>query len=453
MTKRGGSNLPKDRAAKSAPTGTTKGGRAQPRLIREYKSKAEREAAIQRLIILGVGAVLGIAALILVVSIAVDAFVTPQQTVATVNGESITVAQFRERVRLERALINEQLNDGIAMLRSFGLSSEETIQQLSNDPQYGALLNQIQVSDQLGNRVLNSMIDDVLVRQQAEERGITVSDAEVDAQIARFFGYDPEFGLTEPTATPTATVSPTPFVSPTPTLTPTVSPTPTASPTPEFTSTPTFTPAPSETPTSTPNPTERAESFTDDRDDFFGRVRGAAGISDAQLRTYFEAQALRVAVRDAVLGESTTTAPWVNARHILVESQTAAEDILASLAAGESFADLARSVSTDTGSGANGGELGWSLASRYVTEFAEAVRDAEIGAFVGPVQTDFGFHVIQVRAREERPLEEADRDSVLATEFENYIDELRDAEETSIEIFDTWTDNVPDTPRFVPRGL
>lgn len=453
MTKRGGSNQPKDRGTRSVPAGDKKGGRAQPRLIREYKSKAEREAAIQRYIIMGTAIVLGLAALILVISIVIDQVVTPQQAVASVNGEIITVAQFRERVRLERALINEQINDGIALLRSFGLSSEETIQQISNDPQYGALLNQIQVSDQLGNRVLNTMIDDALVRQQAAELGITVSDAEIDARIAEFFGYDPQLGLTEPTATPTATTSPTPFVSPTPSLTPTVSPTPTASPTPEFTATPTLTPAPTETPSPTPNPTERAEAFTGERDDFFSRVRSSAGVSDAQLRAYFEMQALRDAVRDAVLGDVVTTAPWVNARHILVESQTAAEDILASLAAGESFSDLARSLSTDTGSGARGGELGWSLASRYVTEFADAVRDAEIGAFVGPVQTQFGFHVIQVRAREERPLEGNDRTTFLATEFENYLDELRNAEGTVIETYDIWTDNVPENPRFVPRGL
>jgi hypothetical protein len=83
-------------------------------------------------------------------------------------------------------------------------------------------------------------------------------------------------------------------------------------------------------------------------------------------------------------------------RHILVEDEAEAEDILAQLEEGADFAELAIERSTDPGSGPNGGDLGCAPSVRYVPEFAEAVDNATPGEVVGPVETQFGFHVIVV---------------------------------------------------------
>ena len=56
--------------------------------------------------------------------------------------------------------------------------------------------------------------------------------------------------------------------------------------------------------------------------------------------------------------------------------------------------------------------------SNYVTEFADAVKTAEIGALVGPVKTQFGYHIIQVRAREDREMSDSDYEQALNTEFD-----------------------------------
>ncbi len=84
------------------------------------------------------------------------------------------------------------------------------------------------------------------------------------------------------------------------------------------------------------------------------------------------------------------------ARHILVESDAEAQDILRELAGGADFGELAEERSTDPGSAAQGGELGPRERGFFVDAFDEAVWASAIGEIVGPVQTQFGFHVIEV---------------------------------------------------------
>jgi peptidyl-prolyl cis-trans isomerase C len=101
----------------------------------------------------------------------------------------------------------------------------------------------------------------------------------------------------------------------------------------------------------------------------------------------------------------------------LIETEDEANEIIAALDAGESFSLLATSRSLDTGSGSRGGELGWQPIDLYVPAFADAIRTAEIGTIVGPVESDFGFHIIQVRAIEERELDDSQREQVRASRF------------------------------------
>lgn len=88
-------------------------------------------------------------------------------------------------------------------------------------------------------------------------------------------------------------------------------------------------------------------------------------------------------------------------RHILVETAQAAAEVLAALADGEDFAALAAARSQDPGSGALGGELGPAPRGAYVPEFDAAAWEAAIGEVVGPVQTAFGYHILEVTGTEE----------------------------------------------------
>lgn len=84
------------------------------------------------------------------------------------------------------------------------------------------------------------------------------------------------------------------------------------------------------------------------------------------------------------------------ARHILVEKESEAKDIIAKLKKGEKFEKLAEK-SKDPGSKANGGDLGWAPPANYVQPFSDAMVKLQKGKYTTePVQSQFGWHVIQL---------------------------------------------------------
>ncbi|ARP95930.1 peptidylprolyl isomerase [Bordetella genomosp. 13] len=85
-------------------------------------------------------------------------------------------------------------------------------------------------------------------------------------------------------------------------------------------------------------------------------------------------------------------------RHILVKDEKNANDILAQVKSDKSkFEDLAKKNSQDPGSAERGGDLGWAPPTNYVPPFADAVSKLKKGELADkPVQTQFGWHVIQV---------------------------------------------------------
>jgi peptidyl-prolyl cis-trans isomerase C len=84
------------------------------------------------------------------------------------------------------------------------------------------------------------------------------------------------------------------------------------------------------------------------------------------------------------------------ARHILVEKEDEAKDIIDQLKKGAKFDDLAKK-SKDPGSAAKGGDLGWAGPGAYVKPFSDAMIKLEKGKFTEvPVQSQFGYHVIQL---------------------------------------------------------
>ncbi len=98
----------------------------------------------------------------------------------------------------------------------------------------------------------------------------------------------------------------------------------------------------------------------------------------------------------AAYDEQITLAPPLEykARHILVESQGEAADLISELQGGADFVELAKEKSKGP-SGPNGGDLGWFSPNQMVAPFSQAVANLEDGEFTkAPVQTQFGWHVI-----------------------------------------------------------
>lgn len=168
--------------------------------------------------------------------------------------------------------------------------------------------------------------------------------------------------------------------------------------------------------------------------------RDAANLENDR-RAYLSGVVIRdistLAVTDEALqaaydAEYTNAAPQkeYEASHILVDSEEKAVELKHKLDEGADFAELAKTESLDTGSGAQGGDLGWFGLGMMVKPFEDAVVGAEVGTVTGPVKTDFGWHLILVRETRDAPVPAlADVRDALASDLaakavEARIDEL-----------------------------
>ncbi|MEM9519853.1 MAG: peptidylprolyl isomerase [Actinomycetota bacterium] len=88
---------------------------------------------------------------------------------------------------------------------------------------------------------------------------------------------------------------------------------------------------------------------------------------------------------------------YLCSNHLLVETEEEAADALQRFNDGEAFADLAMELSTGP-SGPSGGDLGCAVEGQFVPEFEEAAYAASGGDVVGPVETSFGWHLIEVES-------------------------------------------------------
>ncbi len=112
--------------------------------------------------------------------------------------------------------------------------------------------------------------------------------------------------------------------------------------------------------------------------------------------------------------------PQVNASHVLVATEDEAKAVHAELAAGGDFATVAKAKSKDPSAAENGGNLGWFAEREMVKPFAEAAFAGEKGALLEPVESQFGWHVIQVVDKRE------------VVPFEDVVDEIRPQVETEV---------------------
>ncbi|WP_407407750.1 peptidylprolyl isomerase [Peribacillus sp.] len=94
--------------------------------------------------------------------------------------------------------------------------------------------------------------------------------------------------------------------------------------------------------------------------------------------------------------------PDLKARHILVKDKKTAEEVKAKLDKGGDFAALAKEYSTDTGTAAKGGDLGWFSTGEMVPEFETAAAKLKKDEISKPVKSEFGYHIIQLQDKKEK---------------------------------------------------
>lgn len=436
---------------------------------KEYRSRAERERMWQRRTVIAV-AILVVASIVVLVSgIVYDRILVPRQAISSVNGDKITTSEFQDRVRFTRWQTAQQIREMYYYLGG----------DLNMLTQYAQTqISQLQTPILMGGQVLDEMEEDLLLEQAAKDRGITIDQEAVDLQVDEFMAS--AFGFTAPnapTSTPTTapTLTLTPLVSPTPSNTPAPTDTPTPAPTstpvvgaPDSTATPT--PEPTSDVTPTPTATLQAAEMQATLDDFqaeyFGMAMDKADIDRDVIRKAFYYQAIREAMIAEIGKDVPTEELQVNARHMLFafnpdnpsdptpptdEQRTTAKDradaAWEALENGEPFATLARALSNDTGSAAKGGELGWASPDKYDPAFADAVLNATPGEIIGPIESTYGYHIIQVSAREVRQLTDSELSSRRSTAFTEWLDTEREAADIGPRR-DNWFDRVPENPTF-----
>jgi peptidyl-prolyl cis-trans isomerase D len=442
---------------------------------KKHLARLERERILRRNIIVGSLAVIVLVIALIGYGIIESTVIRPRQPVAVVEGEQITTGEFQARVRYERRqLINQYLN------------VYQTMQLFGSDPNTQAFfqqnLNQIRLQldpQSLGNDIINRMIEDILIRKEAGQRGITVTEEEIDKYIQEAFGYFPggeaPTPTSIPTTVPTSTLSATQLalVPPTPTpdeqleetpdltLTPEVD-TPEATLEPEATGTvePDATPteAPSPTPTGptptlapTPTPTPYTlESYQGDYQTLIDSFKEEISFSEAQFRSVIEAQLYRQKLRDALTEDLLREQEQVWARHILVADESAAQQVRERLAAGEDFASLAAELSLDESNKDAGGDLDWFPLGRMDPDFEKVAFNLRVGEISQSVQTQFGWHIIQVLGHEDRPLSAAEYEQLRDTNFQEWLSQQRLLADT--QIFEIWQDRVPSEPS-IPAEL
>lgn len=116
-------------------------------------------------------------------------------------------------------------------------------------------------------------------------------------------------------------------------------------------------------------------------------VTASVTVPSREIRAYYQRN------RDRYLRRESR-----RVRHILLADAASARRVVARLGAGDDMAALAATASTDPGSRARGGDLGDVHRGEFTGPFEDAVFAAEVGAVIGPIRTEHGWHVVRVEA-------------------------------------------------------
>ena len=151
----------------------------------------------------------------------------------------------------------------------------------------------------------------------------------------------------------------------------------------------------------------------------------ANNYTEDQLRATLHDTLLTTRMRDRVTGDMTAKVPQVHARHILVNTEDEANQLLVRLRNGEDFAALAKQYSLDTSSKEQGGDLGWFAQEELIEpELATVAFQLKVGQIAGPIKTSIGYDILQTLETDNRVIDPEKRARIAQTRFENWLNVL-----------------------------
>ena len=358
-----------------------------------------------RIIYLCIGALVAVIVLVLAVGLITEGVVKPGQPVAKVGGESIRADDFQDLLTYLR--YNQHLNI---------LNLETSMQEIGSEDEgaefllafYEQQLAQLQSTLALAPQdALDELIEDVLIQEEAEKLGITVTDADVTQTI--------DDDLRQAVAPPPQT---------------------------SITDT-------EEIPAPTPVPQEQL-------DEILNNALTNMGLTEKQFQGIVARRLLRQKVQEHKAGEVDTTGLVSHVQLIQTDTQGQVEAAKARIDTGEDFGIVAQEVSTDTLTAADGGDLGWvaedQLTYRYGQEVEAAAFSTEVGKVI-MVQSGDSHFVILVQERDENgPLPDQVLVPLQDAALSSWLEEQKTLREADIErLLDA--DQIPADPFAAPPAF
>jgi parvulin-like peptidyl-prolyl isomerase len=325
-------------------------------------SRFERDRRVRRGMLFGGFGLLLLIAVVLVFGYWRENVARAQETVAVIFGEPITAGRLAEEVRPRLAAFNQRL----ALYRANGLEQQAVQLQLQRNT--------------LPDSVLSELIEQRVVRLEAESRGVAVSQDEIDTRLRR------QVAEVDAASQP--------------------QPSPTAAPASGPDATPTSVPsgAPTVGPTATPVPTLSEDRYPPALADLLNRV----GLTEATLRQTLESELYEEKLREAMGTEIPAVQEQVRARHLVFRTEQEANEALQKLQSGTPFDELLGQVQQGGPTASQSGDLGWQPRLGRDPALDSALFELQPGQLSGVVRTLNGWEILQVLEREmARPVEES----------------------------------------------
>ncbi len=334
-------------------------------LVQARDSRYQREQRMRKAVVIGVVVVTALVVLLIAAFVVQEFVINPGRAVATVGGQPITVSQVQSRMRIELAQATFNYSQVVQQIQAAQQQNTEG----SNDfliQFYQQQLQQIGANinvPQIASAALDSLIEDQLIRQEAQQRGITVSPAEVQEEIER------QNGFFRATLTPFPTYTPAPTPTPSPTPTDTTSLTPTLAITPE--TLPTLAP-----------PAQPTSISQADLDQIKRRGREfyvSMGYPESQFEQVYESSLLAQRLQEAIGGEVPTRTMHYQFSYIRFNTVESATQGLQQLTSGAITFDALISQTnaiTQPAVVGSGGVRDWRSASAVEQEFGVDVLGA-----------------------------------------------------------------------------
>lgn len=425
--------------AKKPPSTTETEAQRQSRKEMLIARKHERQMRNVRIAVIVIAVLI---ALVLGIALVNELFITPGRAVATVGETPVTLRDWQARVKFERAQRIIFLEN---QLEAFG-GDVGIVQQFG-----GSVINELFDPQTMGQNSLNTMADELVICRAVEERGIEITDVDVQAKIGEAYSF---YGAgVSPTALPepTSTVEPTPSLTPIPTAVitdavPTLTPFPT----------PTAGPDPTAVPTATPVP---EEEFLTQYADFIAQLNDL-GVDEATYRSVVRTQLCREALTEALTEEQnlSRTAPQASLFVITAETEESANEMQALiesegfLTAWNTLQSRVEDPEATEAPPTDSFELLWrtqdALEASVGADVAAAAFELDIDQSSEIIAVDNGddtttYYLIMVSGREERELSESEFQTRQDEMLQVFLDEQLTG---NLLLNDLWRARVPTLP-------